>query len=184
MPQSLRHAVKGGYSLSQKRISPFGTPRERLRLAVSGLRKSLASGMEMPARGVAAFRVAIRLASAPTIRCCAAVGGSAALRMRHTPCGCRSAHLVEVRSNLRLPRHYSMRRAPAMPLFRTQSAAGQTSLAPHDSKARLQDVTKRRDSWRSHVHRINTAQRVQSFKRPTANVGGRGGRPSSFLLGV
>ena len=28
-----------------------------------------------------------------------------------------------------------------MPLFRTQSAAEQTSLAPHDSKARLQDVT-------------------------------------------
>ena len=61
--------------------------------------------------------------------------------MRHTPCGCRSAHLAEVRSNLRLPRHYSMRRAPAMPLFRTQSAAGQTSLAPHDSKARLISVT-------------------------------------------
>ena len=28
-----------------------------------------------------------------------------------------------------------------MPLFRKQSAAEQTSLAPHDSKARLQDVT-------------------------------------------
>ena len=34
-----------------------------------------------------------------------------------------------------------MRRAPAMPLFRKQSAAGQTSLAPHDSKARLISVT-------------------------------------------
>jgi len=31
---------------------------------------------------------------APIIRCCAAVGGFAALRMRYTPCGCRSAHLV------------------------------------------------------------------------------------------
>ena len=61
--------------------------------------------------------------------------------MRHTPCGCRSAHLVEVRSNFRLPPVPSMRRAPAMPLFRKQSAAEQTSLAPHDSKARLQDVT-------------------------------------------
>ena len=57
--------------------------------------------------------------------------------MRHTPCGCRSAHLVEVRSNHRLPEHSSMRRAPAMPLFRKQSAAEVTSLAPHDSKARL-----------------------------------------------
>ena len=64
--------------------------------------------------------------------------------MRHTPCGCRSAHLVEVRSNHRLPKHSTMRRAPAMPLFRKQSAAKQTSLAPHDSKARLRVVTKRR----------------------------------------
>ena len=71
--------------------------RKAFRLAVSGLKGPLASGMEVPARGVAALGVAIRFASAPTIRCCAAVGGSAALRMRHTPCGCRSAHLVEVR---------------------------------------------------------------------------------------
>ena len=78
-----------------------------------------------------------RFASAPTIRCCAAVGGSAALRMRHTPCGCRSAHLVEVQPNFRLPPVSTMRRASAMPLFRTQSAAGGTSHAPHDSKARL-----------------------------------------------
>ena len=52
---------------------------------------------------------------------------------------CRSAHLVEVRSNHRLPPVPTMRRAPAMPLFRTQSAARQTSLAPHNSKARLQN---------------------------------------------
>ena len=69
----------------------------------------------LPARGVAALDVAIRFASASIIRCCAAVGGSAALRMRHTPCGCRSAHLVEVRSNSRLPPVSTMRRAPAMP---------------------------------------------------------------------
>ena len=68
--------------------------------------------------------------------------------------------------------------------FGRQSAAEQTSLAPHDSKARLQDVTKRRDSWRSHVHRTYIAQRVQLFELQTANVGGRGALPSSFLLGV
>ena len=77
--------------------------------------------MEMPARGDAAFRVAIRFASAPTTCCCAAVGGSAALRMRHTPCGCRSAHLVEVQTNLLLPTMHTvsiMRTAAseAMPL--------------------------------------------------------------------
>ena len=46
--------------------------------------------------------VAIRFASASIIRC-------------------RSAHLVEVRSNLRLPRHYSMRRAPAMPPWQAKA---------------------------------------------------------------
>ena len=71
----------------------------------------------------------------------------------------------------------------AMPLFRKQSAAVLPSLAPHDSKARLIVVTTRRDSWRSHVHRTYIAQRVQSFKLKTANVGGRGGLPSPFSGG-
>ena len=70
-----------------------------------------------------------------------------------------------------------------MPLFRTQSAAEQTSLAPHDSKARLIVVTTRRDSWRSHVHRTHTAQRVQLFELQTANVGGRGETPLVLSLG-
>ena len=145
--------IRGIFSFLGKRISPFDPQEKGIRLAVSISNNLYASGMKMPARGVAAFRAAIRFASASIIRCCAAVGGSAALRMRHTPCGCRSAHLVEVHSNHRLPKHSTMRRAPAMPLFRTQSTAKQTSLAPHDSKARLRVVTKRRGSWRSHVHR-------------------------------
>ena len=70
-----------------------------------------------------------------------------------------------------------------MPLFRTQSAAVLPSLAPHGSKARLQAVTNRRDSWRSHVHRTYTAQRVQPFKLQTVNVGGRGGSPLVLSLG-
>ena len=58
--------------------------------------------MEMPARGDAAFRATIRFASAPTIRC-------------------RSAHLVEVQTNLLLPTMHTvsiMRTAAseAMPL--------------------------------------------------------------------
>ena len=67
--------------------------------------------------------------------------------------------------------------------FRRQSAAEPTSLAPHDSKARLLDVSNRRDSWRSHVHRTYIAQRVQFFKIETANVWGRGGRPLVLSLG-
>ena len=67
--------------------------------------------------------------------------------------------------------------------FGKQSAAEKTSLAPHDSKARLRPVSTRRDSWRSHVHRTYTAQRVQSFKLQTANVRGQGARPLAFLWG-
>ena len=51
------------------------------------------------------------------------------------------------------------------------------------SKARLRVVTKRRDPWRSHVHRTYTAQRVQFFKLQTRNVGGRGALPSRSLGG-
>ena len=129
-------------------------------------------------RGDAAFRATIRFASAPTIRCCAAVGGSAALRMRHTPCGCRSAYLVEVRSNQ--PEHSSMRRAQQCRYFAS-------SLPPSKRHSRLTTVRRgccqvatRRDSWRSHVHRTHTAQRVQPFMLQTANAGGRGALPSPF----
>ena len=39
------------------------------------------------------------------------------------------------------------------------------------------------DSWRSHVHRTHTAQRVQFFKLQTANVRGQGARPLAFSWG-
>ena len=139
--------------------------------------------MEMLARSVAAFRVAIRLASASIIRCCAAVGGSAALRMRHTPCGCRSAHLVEVLTNFRLPIVPTNAASEAMPLFRTQSAAEKTSLAPHDSKARLQNGHDSQGFMAKPCTPHPIAQRVQLFKLQTANVGGRGVLPSRSLGG-
>ena len=59
-----------------------------------------------------------------------------------------------------------------MPLFRTQSAAEVTSLAPHDSKARLQDVTICRRFMAKPCTPHPIAQRVQFFKIETANVGG------------
>ena len=103
--------------------------------------------------------------------------------MRHTPCGCRSADLVGVRSNFRLPPVPTMRRAPAMP-----HSAG--SLPPDKRHSRLTTVrrgccqiTTRRDSWRSHVHRTYTAQRVQFFKLQTANVRGQGAAPLRSLGG-
>ena len=108
--------------------------------------------------------IAIRFASASIIRC-------------------RSADLIEVRSNFRLPPVSTMRRALAMP----HSAR---SLPPSNRHSRLtivrrgcKTVTIRRDSWRSHVHRTYIAQRVQSFKLQTANVRGQGARPLAFLWG-
>ena len=130
--------------------------------------------MEMPARSEAALSAAIRLASAPTTRCCAAVGGSAALRMRRTPCGCRSAYLVEVRSNHRLPEHSSMRRAQQCRYFAS-------SLPPSKRHSRLTTVRRgccqvatRRDSWRSHVHRtrLRSACSHSSYKLPMPGVEG------------
>jgi len=138
------------FSFPRKKTGGVTVQKKGVRLAVSGLNKPFASGMRMPARGGAAFSIAIRFASASIIRC-------------------RSADLVGVLTNIRLPEHSTMRRAPAMPLFRRQSAAERTSHAPHDSKARLRLVTTRRDSWRSHVHRTYTAQRVQLFKPKTGN---------------
>ena len=104
------HESKGIFSFAKENI-PFGTPRERLRLAVSGLNNSDVSEVKVPRARRSRVSIARRFASAPTIRCCAAVGGSDALRMRHTPCGCRSAHLVGVQPNSRLPPVPTMRRA-------------------------------------------------------------------------
>ena len=155
-PCTVHGASQRGHSLSQKRMAPL-EPQEKGLDWQSRARMTFVPPEWKCLRGGIASLVANgsarRFASASTTRCCAAVGGSAALRMRHTPCGCRSAYLVGVQPNFRLPPVSTMRRAPAMPLFRKQSAAVLPSLAPHDSKARLQAVTTRRDSWRSHVHR-------------------------------
>ncbi len=65
--------------------------------------------------------------------------------------------------------------------FGTQSAAKQTSLAPHDSKARLRLVTTCRDSWRSHVHRtrFRRLRSSSSYKLPMCGVKGEAPLPFS-----
>ena len=67
---------------------------------------------------------------------------------------------------------------------RRQSAARLPSLAPHGVGRGCNMNRHAEDSWRSHVHRTYTAQRVQSFKLQTANVGGRGGDSPRLSLGV
>ena len=142
--------LRGIFSFLGKRISPFDPQEKGIRLAVWSSNNLYASGMKMPARGKAAlalrYDLPLLLLSAtalPVLRWYSLI-----TVYRGTPqCGERSNAT-----------------------FRRQSAAKQTSLAPHDSKARLRVVTKRRDSWRSHVHRTYIAQRVQLFEIETANV--------------
>ena len=71
----------------------------------------------------------------------------------------------------------------AMPLFRTQSAAKQTSLAPHDSKARLRVVANRRRFMAKPCTPHPIPQAAQLFELQTANVRGQGGSPLAFLWG-
>ena len=141
VPHTVWGRDKGGYSLSRKRISPLH-PQEKGRGAFpldpahwqSRARMTFVPPEWKCLRGgiasLAANGSARRFASAPIIRCCAAVGGSAALRMRHTPCGCRSAHLVEVQTNSRLPPVSTMRRAQ-------QSRYFARSLPPSNRHSRL-----------------------------------------------
>ena len=124
--------------------------------------------MEMPARGVAALSAAIRLASAPTTRCCAAVGGSAALRMRHTPCGCRSAHLVEVQTNLLLPTMHTvsiMRTAAseAMPL--RQAIPGLIESEVERSYVRVMNRRQSDSEDRSKSNRLDIKQGRQLIRQ-------------------
>ena len=71
----------------------------------------------------------------------------------------------------------------AMPLFRTQSAAKQSSLAPHDSKARLQNGYESQGFMAKPCTPHPIAQRMQFFKIETANANAfllDGRRPFSF----
>ena len=104
--------IKGGYSLSAEReYPPLHPPRERALIGSFGLERLLCLRSGTACARRCRVRTARRFASASIIRC-------------------RSADLVEVQTNFRLPRHSSMRRAPAMP----HSAS---SLPPSNRHSRL-----------------------------------------------
>ena len=156
---------KGAILFHKREWPPFDPPRERFRLAVWGLNHLFPSGMGMPARGFAALGVAIRFASAPIIRC-------------------RSAHLVEVRSNSRLLPVSTMRRAKQCRYFARSPPPSKRHSRLTIVRRGCKTVTIRRDSWRSHVHRTYIAQRVQLFDLQTVNVRGQGARPLAFSWGI
>ena len=88
--------LRGIFSFHGKRISPFDPQEKGIRIASEQLEEVRRLPIALPARGVAALDVAIRFAAASIIRC-------------------RSADLVGVQPNFRLPPVSTMRRAPAMP---------------------------------------------------------------------
>ena len=156
--------IKGGYSLSRKRITPFKSPKRKvLTLQASSSKSCDACRLHCHSAALPRLVLLYDLTYSyyPLLRsrwrlCCLT---DAAHPLRVPLClSCRSADQFPSTASL----HNAA--SAAMPLFRKQSAAVLPSLAPHDSKARLIVVTTRRDSWRSHVHRTYIAQRVQSFK--------------------
>ena len=64
-----------------------------------------------------------------------------------------------------------------MPLFRKQSAAEQTSLAPHDSKARLLSGRDSQGFMAKPCTPHLIPQAAQLFELQTCNVQGQGARP-------
>ena len=100
-----------GAILFRKREWPLWNPKRKALIGSLDFERLLCLRNENTCARQSRVSTARRFASASIIRCCAAVGGSAALRMRHTPCGCRSAHLVEVQTNFLLSPVSTMRRA-------------------------------------------------------------------------
>ena len=103
--------------------------------------------------------------------------------MRYTPCGCRSACLVEVQTNFRLPPVSTMRRASAMP-----HSVG--SLSPDKRHSRLTIVRRGCNRCRIagiHGEAMYTAPTLRSVcsysscKLPM--LGGEGLSPRSFSWG-
>ena len=94
----------------------------------------------------------------------------------------RSAHLVEVHLIIVYRgTHQCGERSNAA--FGKQSAAEQTSLAPHDSKARLRVVTICRRFMAKPCTPHPTAQRVQLFELLSCNGGVKGQSPLRSLGG-
>ena len=155
--------LRGIFSFLGKRISPFDPQEKGIRLAVWSSNNLYASGMKMPARGKAAlalrYDLPLLLLSAtalPVLRWYSLI-----TVYRGTPqCGERSNAT-----------------------FRRQSAAKQTSLAPHDSKARLRVVANRRRFMAKpctpHLHCAARA----ALQAPIRQCRGSRGSPLAFLWG-
>ena len=138
--------------------------------------------MQLPARGVAAFASAIRFgllllsAVAQPLAALLPYGCGTPLAGAALPILWECTVVSVYRQSLQCGERSNA-------AFRKQSAAKQSSLAPHDSKARLRDVTTRRRSMAKPCTPHLIPQAEQLFKPQTGNVGGRGALPSRSLGG-
>ena len=155
--------VKGGI-LFRKREYPLWNPKRKAFIASEQLEELQCLPITLPIARRCRVSIAIRLASASIIRC-------------------RSAHLVEVQPNFRLTEHCSMRRAQQCRYFARSLPPRRTSLAPHDSKARLQPVTTRRSFMAKpctpHLHSAGCAV-IQALDCQCAGSRGKAPRPFSW----
>ena len=113
--------------------------------------------------------------------------------MRHTPCGCRSAHLVEVQTNLLLPTLHTvsiMRTAAseAMPL--RQAIPGLIESEVERSYVRVMNRRQSNSEDRSKSNRLDIKQgrhlirqALQFFELFACNGGGKGQGPLRSLGG-
>ena len=161
---------------------PLHPPRENFSLQASSSKSCNACRIAPLACGKAAFTPAIRLgvllssAVAQPLAALLPYGCGTPLAGAALPIS-RWYSLISVYRST----HQCGERSNAA--FRRQSAANLTSLAPHDSKARLQIGHELQGFMAKPCTPHLIAQRVQFFKIETANVWGRGGRPLVLSLG-
>ena len=143
---------KGAILFHKREWPPLDPPREGFRLTVWGLNHLFPSGMGMPARGFAALGVAIRFDS---LLLSAVAQPLAAL----LPYGCGTPLAGAALE--------SERKCSVITCYRWHNIAASAAKPPRQAVCRpmrrhtrltivrrgCKTVTKRTDSWRSHVHR-------------------------------
>ena len=174
LPATCRGADKGGVSLFEKEIPlPYTLP-EKIFIASEQLGEVRCLPIALPCARRSRVSIAIRFASAPTIRC-------------------RSAHLVEVQTNLLLPTMHTvsiMRTAAseAMPL--RQAIPGLIESEVERSYVRVMNRRQSDSEDRSKSNRLDIKQgrhlirqALQFFELLACNGGGKGQGPLRSLGG-
>ncbi len=193
LPATCRGADKGGVSLFQKEIPlPYTLP-EKICIASVQLeelrRLPIATCCARQSRVERYYTICL-CSYYPLLR---SRWRLCALRMRHTPCGCRSAHLVEVQTNLLLPTMHTvsiMRTAAseAMPL--RQAIPGLIESEVERSYVRVMNRRQSDSEDRSKSNRLDIKQgrhlirqALQFFELLACNGGVKGQGPLRSLGG-